>query len=175
MNVLICCGKLMPEQTKQYIGCTLPICSIHMWTTGHLVKTSVRHLKQIFNIKTSGFIRFTQRNSLPKIPSCMVAVHIWPHYMQSGLPVQTWVEKWEYFALKKINSLDILVRRNHNCQNKTPLQLQWPITGMLLKILFLHLGQKNFGWKTFHVNSSSCRGACLWLQLSGSLLSAACK
>ena len=96
-----------------------------------------------FDIKTSGFIRFTQRNSLPKIPSSMVAVHIWPYYMQSGLPVQTWVEKWEYFALKKINSLDILVRRNHNCQNKTPLQLQWPITGMLLKIfcaLFLRLG-----------------------------------
>ena len=81
MNVLICCGKLMPEQTKQSKGCTLPIWSIHMWTTGHLVKTSVRHLKQIFDIKTSGFIRFTQRNSLPNILSSMVAVQIWPYYI----------------------------------------------------------------------------------------------
>ena len=70
--------------------------------------------------------------------------------MQSGLPEMS--GKMGIFCIKKINSLDILVRLNHNCQNKTPLQLQWPITGMLLKIfcaLFLYLGQKKFWLENF--------------------------
>ena len=150
----------MPEQTKQSKSCTLPIWSIHMWTTGHLVKTSVRHLKQILISK------HLVSSGLRKEILCQKFHRAWLQYISGHITCKVgflFKHEWKMgiFCIKKINSLDILVRRNHNCQNKTPLQLQWPITGMLLKILFLHLGQKNFGWKTFHVNSSSCRGACL--------------
>ena len=77
----------------------------------------------------------------------------------------------EIFCIKKINSLDILVRLNHNCQNKTPLQLQWPITGMLLEIfcaLFLHLGQKkcwseNFSRKFFFLQRCLPVTAAEWV------------
>ena len=70
------------------------------------------------------------------------------------------MEEWEYFALKELIHWIFGVAESQLTKQK-PFTIAMADHWNAAQDFIFAAWPKNFGWKTFHVNSSSCRGACL--------------